>query len=416
MHRFCRRLPPLFWNHKFGTPHRLQRSINTKCLTRFYSSLYSAKTLNSSQVTFLRCYPDSLIFAPKFVHTESQDGKHDNPQQEHTEDERPVPHFKNVLQHLRQQYSIFASGSTENADFCSILDQLASMDKFSTRLNSALKQKLDSQPDYLLEQSLEMEKQNILQHRDSLAVYSNSALLYPNLTPQKQLSINFITEYISAMILSILDYRTKLSKESSELLSQMFGSCCSPGTKIDTQSYLNSSTPSDLSIVLSRQSNFFILELNEKMVQGEMLFVLKKVVEFILAYKNPESVPFGCLSTLPRTDATFGYQFLNETGLRKLQESQFLVNLDQVNLENIDRDELAKHILVGNGENIGNRWFDKAIQLVLVLNEKADQIAASGICFEKSLVSPESVVDLMQHGIEFITKFKVSTCFVLDCH
>ncbi len=331
------------------------------------------------------------------------------------EPEEPVPQFKNVLQHLHQLSTLFETTSpTEKADFTSTLEQLAADDRISSHVDAALKAKMELHPEFLSQQNSLRIKEIALQHRNPLPVFSNGAFIYPNSTVMK-LPPNFIFEYISAAILSVLSYRQKLFKESPEVARQMFGSCRKPGAPEDTQSFTENSITSDLSLIISRQSNFFHLELNEKMPDGEMFFVLKKVVEFILSYKNSGTVSFGSLSTLPRADATFGYQFLNETALKRLQEAQFLINLDHLDgqANSCDAERLVKHILIGDCENVGNRWFDKALQLILVLSGDSSSILGSGICYEKSLASPDSVADLMQHGVEYLTKFKVNTVIFL---
>lgn len=385
------------------------RTLGGQCGT----SSQRAFSRNSSSHPSLYCGQLTILQVPsrkrseflcrQFLHTESQE--EDDGQVE----QQPVPHFANVLDHLRQLSGIFASSTADHADFTSVLNQLASSEPFSGTLNSALRLAMESDADYLTKQRLRHLKLDTLRHRGSLVVHSNGAFLFPNLTQQRTLSPNFITQFISATILSVLDYRAKLSQESPELCSQMFGSFRSPAGQADLQRR-NLKTSENITLVISRQSNFFLIELNESMVQGEVFFVLKKVIEFILNYKNPGAIPFGSLSTLPRTDATFACQLLNETGLGKLQEAQFLINLDHYTGE-LNRENLAKQILVCNRENVGNRWFDKALQLIIVLNEAGDQIGTTGICYEKSLVSPESVVDLMHHAVDFMTQFKVNSLF-----
>ena len=319
----------------------------------------------------------------------------------------PLPEFKNVVNYLYNSLSRYESLQPKQAKVKTLLKQLGANKSLSDSLDLHLKNQMNIYPNWLSEQSKLRKLKQTLKCREPLPIRSNPAFVFPSIS-QKSFSNNFLIEYISAMILAIIDYRSKLIKENLDESIRMFGSSRIPGNEIDSHHFTELSN--EFTVVFSRQFNFFQIRLNTNMQEGEMFFILKKCVEFILSYKNFSNVSFGSLSTLPRTDFALGCQFLNGNGLQKLRESQFLVNLDHVD-ENMSEDDLKKHIFASNQDNVGNRWFDKSIQLIIVLgsdsSDKMNHLLASGICYENSLVEMSSVLKLAKHGIDYLSKFNV---------
>ncbi|XP_046913763.2 uncharacterized protein LOC124494601 [Dermatophagoides farinae] len=321
--------------------------------------------------------------------------------------------FQNVLNYLEKSVRLFVGdvNSEEYREF----DQALSIVRSSLESMPEFHQRIDKIDDGTLVDSQKLLRDRFLQSRSSiLADGSISCLIYPDLGLwNKILPEKFLLDFMVATILGALDYL-----ENGENLH--YSRVPSLG-----HDYIEESRPSNQQqtktnyIIIAYGWNHYLIDLGQFENSYQALWqILKFLFEqsSTSMLKNP--FPMGVLSTLPRNDCMYGYKFLNQSDLQKLRQSKLLISIEKLDMipqetDNVERDHriglMAKQILLSNEENIGNRWYDKSLQMVFVLNKNFNQLYSHGLCFEQSHAKIESILQLMDHSIKFLTKFKPKT-------
>lgn len=313
--------------------------------------------------------------------------------------------FRNVLKYTEKIIPLFIKDNTESKEFTTILNGLKNLESLNV-----IEQRIDQIIKNCKFEYSRFLRDKYLQNRSSILTDGSiSCLLYPDLDLwDKKLSRKFLLDFIVANILGVLDHINNNDNFSN------FNYCRVPSSGTDfiqrNENVDNKETDTNF-IVITYNWNYYLIDLDSN---ENSYLILWQVLNFLFEksiMKN--SYPMGILSTLPRHDCMYGYKFLNEHGLTKIRKAKLFISLEKINSidSKISRDKriglMSKQIMFSNKENIGNRWFDKCLQLVFILNNNLDQLFGQGICFEQSHMKINSIVNLMDNSIKFLTKFKV---------
>lgn len=316
----------------------------------------------------------------------------------------PIPALSQTIDKIKLSSEPFAKDAGEHKQLCAILDEFSSSNSTGHKLQKLLELKA-SKTDNWLSHDWWVDK-GYLEGRDSVMIWSSPGLVFPKL-PKSQKSRQFVTEFISRLILSVLDFRTFLKNggnpEASpkkpdevpqicmEQYKKGFGTTRNPGNPKDEIIY-GQLDDDNISIIISRLNTFYELKLPANATVDENLLKLKVAITTILnADSKQNALPLGSLTALSRNDWATAYSLLDKNGLSAIQRSQFVVCIDHIaskDLSNFDTSyssSLGKQILHADVNNIGNRYFDKTIQLIPVLNSAGDEVIGIGICYGKLL-------------------------------
>ena len=185
----------------------------------------------------------------------------------------------------------------------------------------------------------------------------------PHLDAHKTRSKSFVIQYISRLILSVIDFRRALKGGVNpevpagsaappvcmDQYGKIFGTCRLPGSPADSIRW-GSLDRNDISIVISRLSKFYKINLTELEDKEQTLRTIQSAVLYILSqpypssspaeqhYKKtcPQNIPFGCFTALAREDATTAFKLLDENALNSIIDSEFVVNIDHINDIGVD--------------------------------------------------------------------------------
>lgn len=181
-----------------------------------------------------------------------------------------------------------------------------------------------------------------------------------------------------------------------------------------------------LSIVVSYRGNFFELQLtaiahDDKSRINQLTSILDEIISTTATTNdsvgNSNSAELKCagvFTTARRDNWATTIKLLDSDSIKSIQEAEFVVCLDTVTEPPIDNiavnsdvaapseqqfsssllasaqgtdkhaAALGRQILHGDCDNVGNRWFDKAVQLIVVANERFDKLLGAGINYEHS--------------------------------
>lgn len=367
-------------------------------LTKFYFQMKSINLLKRYTFAF-RVGPKWTYFVKSSIHTDNPKSSPVDPFLANSLCSKILP-FQNIISHYENSISLFAKDHDLDR-LQNNLQKLRKSTELESKLQTLLKVNYDNYGNFY-DTKWHFDK-HYFQKKDPLFLFSNCAVSYPDMgLRDKQLSKNFLEDYISSLILSVIDYSANNKKFSVRHRKPT----------IDKDDLIE--TDSNM-IAISCGCKYYIVDLTNILQPNEMFPILKKVLRFIVNDKPKEGVnefPIGILSTLPRLDCVYGYRFLNQTSLDLVLQAKLLVSIEQVdNYESQNLEDhltsISKHLLQSDVCNIGNRWLDKSMQMVVITNYSFDRVFGTGICYERSLFNASTAVDLVQHSVAFISKFKV---------
>lgn len=312
-------------------------------------------------------------------------------------DLRKVAKFSNVLNQLQQTAPFFSESNNELGDFNDKLQQIRSSEDLLARLDKYI----DGDENYhqLLTANVQPKAAG------ELFLANKAALVYPDLDFwNREVSIDFLTEYTSALLLGIIDFaQTKGLPELAKYEDKF-------------------------AIVIARNANHFLLEFDRSQLSsadyGKLYPTLCEVVRFILRFKTAGAIEFGFLSTLNSVDALVGVRYLNPSGLARIEEADLYVNFEHVDeldeeLKSIQTYDqqltfLSRQLYQSNVGNVASRWFSKPMQFVVILNRWGDKLYGNGLVIDKQTIPITKALQIVDHGVEFLTKFKVMPKQVLN--
>ena len=338
----------------------------------------------------------------------------------------PVPAVNQTKDRLKLATKPFAKSEQELDQLYGLIDDFFRPDGTAYKLNSLLEHKSNKTTNWLSNDW--WINKVYLEPRYPVMIWSNPGLVFPDLqilkkTPNKQ----FVVQFISRLILSAIDFRNSLRNGINPEISpkadpksvapvcmdqynKVFGTCRIPGNPVDSIRIGNLET-NEISIIISRNNKFYKISLNESDYEV-LLQKLQTVITHILSKNTTENIPFGIFSALPRNDFSTVFQLLDENSVNSIIESQFVVNIDHIEdiADSVDNESyynlMAKQSLFSDINNIGNRWFDKTIQLIVVMNKSSDRVIGCSLCYEHTPAEGGTIVKLMEHCVQHIMSDK----------
>lgn len=339
----------------------------------------------------------------------------------------PVPALNQTMERLLSSAKPFARSSDELKELQLIIEQFSSQNGIGSKLQSLLELK-GSQTSNWLSHDWWVNKA-YLEGRDPIMIWSNPGLVFPHLPKPNKSSKSFVAEFISRLIIGVIDFRNQLRngvnpelpKDSAkggpvvcmDQYKKVFGTCRTPGIPFDSIRF-GKLENNNISIIISRFNKFYKLSLAQSENINEIFSIIKSSILNILSETSSEIIPIGSFSALNRNDFATVYQLLDQNELKAINESEFIVSIDHIE-DSISFEKsqtynnfIGKQLLHADVNNIGNRWFDKTIQLIIVSNKECDQIVGAGFCYEHTPAEGPPIVKLMEHTVKHLSTFTPS--------
>ena len=331
----------------------------------------------------------------------------------------PVPALNLTMERLKESVKPLAKSEEELQNLFKIIDEFSRNGGTGAKLHSLLEVK-SSQTSNWLSHDWWLNKA-YLERRTPVMIWSNPGLVFPELKTPKKANKEFVVHFISRLILSLFDFKESLrnginpemSPKDSKIpqicmdqYNKIFGTCRIPGNPIDSIRF-GELDDNDMSIIITRFNKFYKLNLKQT-TKEEMLAIIQSSIAIVLSQTPSESIPFGCFSSLSRNDFSTVFSLLDQNSMNSIIESQFVVNIDHIqDFDNFEDNEsyyklMGKQSLHSDIDNIGNRWFDKTIQLIVVTNKSGDQVIGSAFCYEHTPAEGGTIVKLMEHSVKHL--------------
>ena len=331
----------------------------------------------------------------------------------------PIPALNQTMDRLKVSVKPFAKSSEELSKLYQIIDEFSKSEGTGTKVHSLLEHK-SQRTDNWLSQDWWVDKA-YLEGRLPVMIWSNPGLVFPELQTPRNPNKDFVVHFISRLILSLIDFRDLLrngvnpempansamkSQICMDQYNKIFGTCRIPGNPIDSIRY-GELENNNVSIIISRFNKFYKLNLSQTKKE-EMFPIIQSAVLYILAQKPSESIPFGSFTAMNRNDCSTVFSLLDQNSVNSIIESEFVVNIDHIqDFDNFDNKEsyynlMGRQSLHSDLDNIGNRWFDKTIQLIVVTNKSGDRLIGSAFCYEHTPAEGGAIVKMMEHSVKYL--------------
>lgn len=370
-----------------------------------------------------------------------------------------VPDLKATLETLKESISPVAMNSSEFVNTLQLIDEFARA--AGPKLDLLLREKAHKTKNWLTQDGW-WTSEIYLKSRKPLVINSNPSMIYPPL-PFEVTNQLALVGTISQLISGIIDFRQALlhgyNPEATSTDNEcrldpnlcygqykhMFGSTRMPGEIVDrqslTQQHLSSSSSSSatpdssspFTIVISHKGKYFEIQLtdidNERGRIDQITGILDKI---IAAGNEPGGLHdgVGVLTTANRAVWAESIKLLDEGSVRAIEEAQFVVCIDTIQQEDEhDADHhrgsnpaatpsfssallsapqaseqhlaaLGRQVLHGDSANVGNRWFDKAFQLIVVADSKAERLLGAGINYEHSFAEGTVITKMIEYSYD----------------
>lgn len=330
----------------------------------------------------------------------------------------PVPSLEESLEHLKSSAGPHAVNQEEFTEFMSIVNQFGK--KTGPKLRELLLQKASQTSNWL--SSDWWVNKAYLEGRDPLMIWSNPGLICPRIESPSN-GREAVIKHVSHLIMAVLDFRSFLKRgdnpepgvqnQCMDQYQKVFGTTRIPGKGKDSINFGNLQHNNDkLSIIVSRRGNFFKVSLpnNEESDKENFLFLTRVVNSILYSEDDLTHSSLGTLTALPRDKWANTFTKLDSNSVNSIIESEFVVSLDEVSndFDNNWSENMARQILHGDSNNAGNRWFDKTIQLIVVLNQEKNRVIGSGFCYEHTPAEGPPIVRLMEHSMKYLARESAS--------
>lgn len=311
-----------------------------------------------------------------------------------------VASLAQVLAEYRDRVSLFAQSEQEWACLWRQMEALCERPGLDAQVRCFLEANLREHGQVY---SAVLAGEKAMRERRPLLLASTRALTHPEMNLWgRHLSADFAADYLAVLALATLRHvRANPALQCHRRAGSEQDRVCPSHSEC---------------VVVCRAGQYYHLPLRG--VPAEQLFeVLRQAFLYLVSagHSPAESLPVGLLSTLPRHDTAHGYGLLHPETLARILDCQLLVSLEQ--MDQVDtgqcesgRAEVARHLLQSDPANIGHRWLDKGIQLVVIGNRDLSRLYGSGVCFEPSVVSTGSVARLVESTVRFVSSFQVGPC------
>lgn len=344
----------------------------------------------------------------------------------------PVPDLQSTLEKLKESVSSVAMNSTEYVNTLKLIDKFGKTagPKLNLLLNNKAKQTKNWMAnDWWLQEAY-------LKSRRPLVINSNPSMIYPKLpfdVKNQHALVNVISQFISGIIdfkcALIHGYNPEATNVNDEYrldpslcysqYKNIFGGTRLPAEGQDIIRALDSSTfkNDSLTIVVSFRGKFFEIELKNIDDEKGRIDILNDILEKIIKSVKSDNLESnqldgaGVLTTARRDDWAKNFKLLDEESMVAIQNCQFVVNIDTVPTSPddplstpsaVDNEKflaaLGRQILHGDSVNVGNRWFDKGLQLIVVSDENAENLLGAGVNYEHSFSEAAVVAKLIEYS------------------
>lgn len=328
----------------------------------------------------------------------------------------PVPDLNQSLEELKSSAGSFAVSQEEFSEFCLLVNKFN--ESTGPKLHELLKQKA-SKTDNWLSNDWWLNKA-YLEGRDPLIIWSNPGLICPRIDVPK--GVENTLNYITHLVMGVLDFREFLkrgenpepgvSESCMNQYTKVFGTTRIPGVDKDQIRFGNLQEDTQkISFIISRRGNFYRVTLPNKISEEETRRFLSQVFNSILFHEDVDhdsGSDLGSLTSLPRNEWAQFFSKLDSNSVNSIIESQFVLSLDHVSddqeFDSNWSESMGRQILHADSENIGNRWFDKTIQVIVVMNKSGQRILGSGLCYEHTPAEGPPIVRLMEHAMRYLAK------------
>lgn len=438
----------------------LQYDITTLLAQRSYSQFKPLYTLCSGNRAF---YPNAAnlrwantssgSFAPsKGVMAKTELGRRGlmsvfDDESDHHLPSLPVPSLESTMEKLKESISPMAMNSAEFVSTLQLIDDFSK--SAGPKLEQLLQMKATQTKNWLTHDW--WHRDVYLQCRKPLIINSNPAMIYPQL-PFEVNSQQSLLNTISLLISGIIDFELALvhgyNPESQNVdheyhldgnicynqYRNIFGSLRVPNNSMDeyhlgdiSKTIGNSDNKENiepLSIVLSYRNNFFEIKLANYENENGRIDKLNGILGKIISYQaaNPTDCEdvygAGVLTATKRDQWAEAIRLLDVDSLKAIKNSHFMVCLDTIRGQESDnanhtsnlmtgdagssvhKAALSRQILHSDPANIGNRWFDKPIQLIVATDDKAERLLGLGINYEHSIAEGQVVSRLIEYSYD----------------
>jgi carnitine O-acetyltransferase len=297
-----------------------------------------------------------------------------------------------------------------------------------------------------------------LKSRSPLVINSNPAMIYPQF-PFEVNNQRKLIGTLSQLVSGIIDFKlallqgynpewaggggtqTAASGHGQYQLDahlcynqyrHIFGSTRMPGEQIDSIHFrplnddLNDSdvalASNKFNLILSHRGQFFEIQLSNigRDHEHERIETLESCLSKILDYSSSAQSTggVGLLTADKRDRWATSIKLLNPDSLRAIREAHLMVCLDTLPAEPQDKflahlsrpptadntsspeylEALSRQVLHSDRTNVGNRWFDKSLQLIVVTDEQSQRFLGAGINYEHSVAEAVVVTKLIEYS------------------
>lgn len=349
----------------------------------------------------------------------------------------PVPEVNLTLERLKESISPVAMNSSEFVNTLQLIDEFATT--AGPKLDLLLRSKAIQKKNWLADDWWINE--TYLKSRNSLVINSNPAMIYPSFPFEISNQRSFVNT-TAKLISGIIDFKLALiqgynpeatnSEDEFRLdgnlcysqYKHIFGTTRIPGEAVDSIS-LSKTLPAQecqssesFNLVVSHRGQFFEVQLNniedEKARNDQLVRVLDKIIA--LGQEGPQGVAgVGALTAANRSDWAKAFKLLDPESTNAIRDAQFVVCIDTIPEDSQEFSSalltspsgseahmatLGRQVLHADGANVGNRWFDKAIQLILIADGKSERLLGAGINYEHTCAEGIVITKMIEYSYD----------------
>lgn len=365
-----------------------------------------------------------------------------------------VPNLTATLEALKESISPVAMNSAEFVNTLRLIDEFAQF--AGPKLDILLRNKAEQTKNWLTLDGW-WTNEIYLKSRKPLVINSNPSMIYPPL-PFEVANQLALVSTISQLVSALIDFRQALvhgyNPEATSADNEcrldpnlcygqykhMFGSTRMPASLMDQHSlkYLSPDTSAAFTIVISYRGKFFEIQLKDIDNERSRTDQIAGILDKIIATGSTESESggaspsrclngVGVLTTANRDLWADSIKLLDADSVEAIREAQFVVCIDTIpstegtsSSDNVSSSTwsfssslldapqgseqhlaaLGRQVLHGDGTNIGNRWFDKAFQLIVVADSKAERLLGAGINYEHSFAEGTVITKMIEYSYD----------------
>ena len=358
----------------------------------------------------------------------------------------PVPRLEDTLERLKETIWPIAMNSLEFAATLELIEKFSK--SAGPKLDLLLRAKAGQLKNWLIHDWWIQEV--YLKSREPLVINSNPSMFYPQfpyeINDQRQL-INTIAQLISGIIEFKLALEGSYNPEATSPANEfqldpnlcysqyrnIFSTTRLPNEQMDGLTSNKTTKESPFTIVVSLRGQFYEISLASEANYDEqtridtLVSLLNKLFDQNSASSCPEQTESpigpGLLTTTRRDQWAQTRQLLSDEALKSIERAQFVVSLDTiqsksdeatpVRAEKFSQDllnspqgsskhseALSRQILHSDRFNVGNRWFDKSLQLIIVSDEQCQRYLGAGINYEHSTAEATVITKIIEYSYD----------------